>query len=451
MICISALLATGWGSTALQAAVPGQVSDGGSPRTNGERSATPELAVTRGGSGSAKVSRPSADGRPTSRTERDVTLSSYDAKAGRAVLTHGGTRAPGIRKGDVIASPPAAAAPAGALVKVTRVRSESAGRTEVATAPAKLADVLGSSKAEGKIPVAPSAWDVTPQLKSLDVTRGIAGRAQENSARGIGGGADGRKLRIEFGTELPMFGGKPGLERETKVGGFLEMAPSVGFSYDGKGSADPADASASVNVSGPWKAGWRIKGPVKLPRTAPRIPIATLAAYPVVMVGTVPVVVALKLSLVLEVRADGTLNVDVDQTSGGSMKVGTRHTEAAGWKPDRHADGKTRTGGTAKVSGNGELRTMLGPEASISLYDTVGVDAFFGPYLRAKARQPKSASTAGEKRGGTWKLNGGVTLETSLFAGLPFTVIGIRPQDRVVFPVVTREWPIADGRIPPGA
>ncbi|MFG2194032.1 hypothetical protein [Streptomyces sp. NPDC048639] len=472
MVCISALLVTGCGSTSAQtggsASTAGTAGPSDRPADGGRRSAA-ELSVTPGGSESARVSRPSDGKGPNTLTDRDVTLSSYDAKGGRAVLGHGDRNGKSggadVRTGDVIASPPTKAAPAGALVKVEDVLSGGGGKTEIRTSRASLAEVFGGAKAGGRIPVAPSAWKVDPLVKGLDVARGLVGGATKNApgapdgesgkASGrqgapgkAGRGVGGRELRLDFDTELPMFGGEPGLERETEVGGFLEMAPEVAFSYDGHGSADPTEATASVTVAGPYKAGWHIKGPVAAPRIAPRIPLAVLAAYPVIMVGPVPVVVALKLTLVLEVRADGRMRVDVQQAAGGTMKVGTRYAKASGWKPETHADGKTLPGGRAKVSGEGELRTMLGPEASISLYDTVGVDAFFGPYLRATAEHPELVPGTGVRRRGTWKLYGGVALESSLYARLPFTIIGIRPSKRVVFPIVSREWPIAEGRIP---
>ncbi|MEU6083159.1 hypothetical protein [Streptomyces sp. NPDC047108] len=472
LVCISALLVTGCGTAPPQAAGTAQKAGTAGPGdlpAGGGAGGAADLSVTPGGAESARVSRPSDRGRPGTLTDRDVTLSSYDAKAGRAVLTRGprgaGTGGADVRKGDVIASPPTKAAPAGALVKVEEARSGGGGKTEVRTSRATLAEVFGGAKAEGTVPVSPSAWKVDPLAKGIDVARGLVDGVSKNAPdalkRGSGkvsgnpappgrsGRAGGdRKLRLDFDTELPMVGGKPGLERETEIGGFLEMAPEVAFAYDGHGSSDPADATASVRLAGDYSAGWRVKGPVAAPRIAPRIPLAVLAAYPVIMVGPVPVVVALKLTLVLEVRADGRMQVDVQQAAGGTMKVGTRYTKATGWKPDTHADGRTLPGGRSRISGEGELRTMLGPEAGISLYDTVGVDAFFGPYLRATAEHPELVPGAGVRRRGAWKLYGGVTLESSLYARLPFAIIGIRPSKRIVFPVVTREWPIAEGRIP---
>ncbi|MEU9230252.1 hypothetical protein AB0D40_38710 [Streptomyces massasporeus] len=416
--------------------------DSSAPSGSAERSRT--LPVTPGGSGTASVTRPSdrTSGRDT---DTRVTLVSYDAASRKAVVRHD-ARGPAaaLRTGDVVAGPPTEASPKGALFKVTGVRSQDGRKTELTTAPASLADVLGSSRASGTVPVAPSAWTVDPLIKGLDVVRGLAGGGQVDASAGVR-----TPLRLDFDTHVPMFGGKPWLERETRVGGFFEMTPEVSFSYDGRGTADASDATASVQVSGPYRAGWRLKGPVRAPRVAPRIPLALLAAYPVIMVGTVPVVVSLRLQLVLQVRVDGSLTVDVEQTTGGTMRIGTRYTKETGWKGDGHADGKPVGKGTAEVSGDGDLRMLLGPEASIGLYDAVGIDALFGPYLRVKAEQPGLVDASSNRRKGKWSVYGGVTLEGSLFSRMPFTILGIRPTPRLLFPLITEEWPLARGSLPP--
>ncbi|MFF8018657.1 hypothetical protein [Streptomyces sp. NPDC007929] len=472
LVCTAALFVTGCADTAPEPAGAASRAEASAPGPAGERSGEPgrsssrdgssapassaasggterpgRLPVTSGGSGkdgTATVTRPSggaSGGDPAAR----VTLVSYDASSRKAVVRPG-TRGPAasLRKGDVVASAPTETSPEGALFKVTGVGAGTGGTTELTTAPASLADVLGSRSAGGTVPVAPSAWTVEPLLKGLDVVRGLAGGG---TAKGSAGAH--RPLRLDFDAHVPMLGGKPWLERETQIGGFFEMTPEVSFSYDGRGTADPSDATASLKVSGPYRAGWRLKGPVRAPRIAPRIPLAMLAAYPVVMVGTVPVVVSLKLKLVLQVRVDGSLKVDVEQTTGGTMRIGTGYTGDSGWKGDAHADGKPVGQGTAEVSGDGDLRMLLGPEASIGLYDAVGIDALLGPYLRVKADRPGLVSASGDRRPGTWRVNGGVTLEGSLFTPMPFTLLGIRPTPRLLFPLVTEEWPLARGSQPP--
>jgi hypothetical protein len=430
-ICISALLVAG-------SAVPSAFGTG--TKAESEASDQRELTVRPGGSDSATVSRPSDRRGPNTLKDADVTLSEYDAKAGRAVVSDGDRGGGGvdIRKGDVIASPPTKAAPEGALVKVKDVRSDDGGETEVSTSRASLAEVLGGAKADGKIPVSSSEWKVDPLVKGLDVAQGGAAK----DSRG-----DAEDLNLDFDTELPDFGDKPGPDPGTEVGGYLEMSPKVNFSYDGNGSLDPRNANASIGVGGDYKAGWRLKGKVTAPHIDERIPLAEVSAHPVFMVGPIPVVVSMKLTLVLRVRADGEIQMDVRQDTSGSVKVGTRYSKEAGWESDSHAEGTTQPGGKNDIAGKGELRANLGPEANVSLYDTVGVNAFFSPYLRATAEYPEQAPGADAGERGAWNLYGGLSLESYLYAQLPFAVIGNRPSHRIDFPTISREWFIAKGAI----
>lgn len=117
------------------------------------------------------------------------------------------------------------------------------------------------------------------------------------------------------------------------------------------------------------------------------------------------------------------------------------------------ADGTPAEGGTARLNGKGELRTLLGPEVSVGLYDAVGVAVTFGPYLRGTVEGSKGGVPEGlpaaDRRRGRWKLFGGVTLEGSLFAGLPGRIHGLPlPGYRHRIPIFNREWPIAAGRTP---
>ena len=131
VICISGVLVAGmtvpsaFGTTTEDAGPNGLSADD-------DRRPGSELTVTPGGSESARISRPSDSRGPNTLKDTDVTLSSYDDEAGRAVLSRtdrdGGTGSINVRKGDVIASPPTKAAPAGALVKVTDVGPMTAGK-----------------------------------------------------------------------------------------------------------------------------------------------------------------------------------------------------------------------------------------------------------------------------------------------------------------------------------
>ncbi|GGO53907.1 hypothetical protein GCM10012287_41620 [Streptomyces daqingensis] len=447
VICISGLLAAG-------IAVPSAfgTSEAAGPNgasADGSRNPASELKVARARSDSARISRPSDRRGPNTLKDADVTLSSYDAKAGRAVLSQkdrgGSTDGIDVREGDVIASPPTDAAPEGALVKVRKVRSQESGKAELRTSRTNLAEVLGGAKADGQVPVSSSAWKVDPQVQGLEVARNGAESARGTTGPGKesqGAGTRGSDLRFDFDTELP--GPDEGEIPGTVLDGSLEVSPEVDFSYDGNGSDDPAEVTASVGIGTDYKASWRVKGTVEADFDR-RLPLAEATAHPVIMVGPVPVVVTVKLSLVAKVKANGQVQVDVDQDATGSVKVGTRYSDASGWEPESSADGETLPGGTVDVSGKGELRTAVGPEANVSLYDTVGVVAFIGPYLRATGE-----FTDGAQGGGQWKLYGGLTLESSLFAQLPFVIIGNRPSKHIDFPSINREWFITEGKFPAG-
>ncbi|MFC4497079.1 hypothetical protein ACFPA8_23390 [Streptomyces ovatisporus] len=449
VICISGLLAAGIAVPSAfgtpEAAGPGGAS------ADGSRDPGSELTVKRARSDSARISRPSDRRGPNTLKDADVTLSSYDAEAGRAVLSQkdrgGSTEGIDVRKGDVIASPPTKAAPEGALVKVRQVRSQASGMAELRTSRANLGEVLGGAKADGKVPVSSSAWKIDPQVQGLEVARSGAKSSRGTTGpdkESLGAGTRSSDLRFDFGTELPApdEGQTPG----SVLDGSLEVSPEVDFSYDGNGSDDPADVTASVGIGADYKASWRVKGTVEADVDR-RLPLAEATAHPVIMVGPVPVVVTVKLSLVAKVKANGQVQVDVDQDAAGSVKVGTRYSEASGWEPESHADGETLPGGKVDVSGKGELRTTVGPEANVSLYDTVGVVAFIGPYLRATGEYTDEPDAQGS---GQWKLYGGLTLESSLFAQLPFVIIGNRPSKHIDFPPINREWFITEGEFPAG-
>ena len=419
--------------------------DKSDPAADGGRRPGAELSVTAGESesesgspsASATISRPSDRRGPNTLKSKDVTLSSYDAEDGRAVLRRKDRRGKSagveVREGDVIASPPTKSAPAGALVKVKDVASRDGGKTELRTSRANLTEVFGGAKADGKVPVSPSAWKVDPLVKGLDVERGAAKAGRD---------AKGSDLHLDFDTELPD-GDESDQEPLPQVDGYLDISPKVDFSYDGHGSSDPADATASIGVGADYKAGWTVNGTVE-PDFARRVPVAEVSAHPVIMVGPVPVVVTVKLTLVLKVQADGRIRMDVQKDVNGTVKVGTRYAKESGWEADNQADGTTLPGGRADISGEGQLRTALGPELDVSLYDTVGVTAFLGPYLRATAQVPRQTPGAADGRG-TWQLHGGLTLASSLYAQLPFVVIGNRPSKRIDFPPITREWFITKG------
>jgi hypothetical protein len=90
-----------------------------------------------------------------------VRLASYRASAGTALLATEDGAAAEVRPGDVIASPPSAAAPRGALFKVAKATTVSAG-IEVETAPATLSDALGAADVDRTFQAKDVEMSVTP-------------------------------------------------------------------------------------------------------------------------------------------------------------------------------------------------------------------------------------------------------------------------------------------------
>lgn len=89
-----------------------------------------------------------------------VRLASYNAKAGTALLATGASGTT-VRTGDVIASPPSAAAPKGALFTVGKVRTTDRG-IQVSTKPATLSDALGATEVDRTFPAKDLTMSVTP-------------------------------------------------------------------------------------------------------------------------------------------------------------------------------------------------------------------------------------------------------------------------------------------------
>ncbi|WP_052319102.1 hypothetical protein [Streptomyces sp. MUM 16J] len=346
--------------------------------------------------------------------------------------------------GDVIASAPAPGAPHGLLAKVTKVVGETDHGTEVQTEPATLNALLGDDTAKGEVPVAPSSFTVDKLLPDVKVSRSKTGAVRigpKDTAVPLG------SLRLDVSAKVPTAKDAPATATAS-VHGYVQIAPRVDFAYGGAG-ANAVPGSAYLGVSGTWSSGWTLKGRAAAATGAPlRIPFATLHSDPVLQVGPVPVVVNLDLTCYLQISGDGHVTVDVQQSLKGGFKAGGAFDLAKGWTPVSSST-MSSTPLHASVSTAGHVRTVLGAEASVGLYGTVGVTADLAPYLRGEASGAIIASSdqggAGAK--GTWDVYGGVDLSGAL--RLQLSVFGTPiVQRNIPLGSLHREWKLAGGSLP---
>ncbi|MFQ3557217.1 hypothetical protein QZN11_10520 [Streptomyces gramineus] len=427
------------------------------------------LAVAAAPAATATTATGSAgSGRKAHRTT--LTVSSYDGRTRRAVISAPDTgssappsASPGASSrpsasapapaspsagpgraavGDVIASAPAPGAPDGLLAKVTRVIGETAEGTEVQTEPATLDALLGDDTAKGTVPVAPDAFAVDKLLPDVKVSWARPGDVHvgpEGATVPLG------SLRLDVSAEIPAATGAPA-SASASVSGFVQVAPRVDFAYAGAGVGS-APGSAYLGVSGDWDSGWAVKGRAAATATPLRIPFAKLHADPVLQVGPVPVVVDLDLTCYLQITGDGRITVDVRQSLKGDFKAGGSFGPARGWTPVSGSD-MTGTPVRASATTAGEVRTVLGAEASVGLYGAVGVVADLAPYLRGEASGTVTADSAapGAQAHGAWSLYGGVDLSGTL--RLQLSAFGTPVLRRnVPLGVLHREWKLADGSL----
>ncbi|NXY94266.1 hypothetical protein HYE82_07665 [Streptomyces sp. BR123] len=345
-----------------------------------------------------------------------------------------------VAVGDVIASAPAPGAPNGLLAKVTEVVGKTDRGTEVKTAPTTLASVLNDDKADGKVPVDPSAITVEPLMKGVDFSWAKTG--------GMKFGPEGAKLplgnlRLDVNAPIETAPGAP-VSAGASVNGFVQLAPTVEFAYDGSGGVGPR--TAFLGMSGDWSSQWSLKGHAAASTGSPkRIPFAKLHAAPVIQVGPVPVVVNLDLTCYVQVEADGRVTLEVSQDVKGDFRVGGSYATGKGWSPVSTSNVKS-TPVKAEVTASGKVKGALGAEASIGLYGAVGVSADFAPYLRGEAEAKASASTDGKTSvSGAWALYGGFDLSGNL--QLQLSLFGTPLFERKIpLGSLNREWPLVSGR-----
>jgi hypothetical protein len=396
---------------------------------------------------------PDGSGRPAHKTT--LTVSSYDSKTRRAVISQGkkpGSPSPSASSpspgasagrheaavGDVIASAPAPGAPHGLLAKVTKVIGETDRGTEVQTEPAALNALLGDDTANGTVPVDPASFDIDKLLPDVKVSWSRTGDVHVGPK---GATVPLGSLRLDVSAEVPTPEGAP-VSAAASVSGFVQVAPQVDFKYGGQGTDTPP-GSAYLGLSGDWTSGWAVKGRAAASATPLRIPFAKLHADPVLQVGPVPVVVNLDLTCYFQISAEGRVTVDVQQSLKGDFKAGGTFGAGKGWTPVSASD-MTSTPVRTSVTAAGNVKTALGAEASVGLYGTVGVTADLAPYLRGEASGTVEASsdTTGAKTTGKWGLYGGVDLSGTL--RLQLSIFGTPILQRSIpLGALHREWQLA--------
>uniref|UniRef100_A0AAU2JP83 Lipoprotein n=1 Tax=Streptomyces sp. NBC_00049 TaxID=2903617 RepID=A0AAU2JP83_9ACTN len=446
-----ALTATGCSSaphTAAEPAAPATLA----PAADGTSQQLDVAAAPQGTPTPAAVARAGGKGK----TEKSaLKVASYDRTSGRAVIAkapQGPTRSPSpgtspeadkpVAVGDVIASAPAPGAPEGLLAKVTEVVGKSDAGTEVKAASTTLAAVLGDDKADGKVPVDPSAVTVEPLMKGVTFSWA--------KGQGLTFGPEGAKLplgnlRLDVNASVDTAPDAPA-SAGASVSGFVQLAPQVEFAYDGGTGGSPGPRGAFLGMSGDWSSQWKLQGRAAASTGAPkRIPFAKLHSSPVLQVGPVPVVVNLDLTCYIQVEADGRVTLDVQQDVKGDFKVGGSYAAGKGWTPVS-ASNVQSTPVRASVTAAGQVKGALGAEASVGLYGAVGVTADFAPYLRGEADLKAAASSDGKTSlSGAWALYGGfdlsghLQLQLSLFGTPVF-------ERRIPLGSLHREWALSTGR-----
>ncbi|MFD9793151.1 hypothetical protein ACFWXK_19595 [Streptomyces sp. NPDC059070] len=444
-----ALAATGCSSTGhTTAAQPGSTATTAAPADDAQRQLD-VAAAPQGSTAPTSVARArTGRGGPE---KSSLKVASYDKASRRAVISsapQGHTPAPGhspapdkpVAVGDVIASAPAPGAPDGLLAKVTEVVGKSERGTEVKTAATTLAAVLKDDKADGKVPVDPSSVVVKPLMKGVTFSWA--------KSQGVRFGPKGAKLplgnlRLDVDAAVDTAKDAPA-SAGASVAGFVQLAPEVEFSYDGRSGAF-GPSSAFLGMSGDWSSQWALKGRAAASTGAPkRIPFAKLHTAPVIQVGPVPVVVNLDLTCYVQVEADGKVTLDVRQDVRGDFRVGGSYTHAKGWSPVS-TSAVHSTPVTAAVSAAGSVKGALGAEASVGLYGAVGVTADFAPYLRGEADARATASSDGKASvSGAWAVYGGFDLSGQLHFQLALFGTPMIER-RIPLGALHREWPLAKG------
>ncbi|MBO1419413.1 hypothetical protein, partial [Streptomyces sp. FH025] len=330
------------------------------------------------------------------------------------------------------ASPPTAAAPQGALVAITGVQPGAGNTLNLTTRPATLAELLGGTEADGQVPVDVHGIKVTPLVKDLKATVGA-------DLNGVKADASGT-LGVDVKAPIPLPEGA-----SLDASGSLQLHPAVHFAYHGATSGAPRTASVGFDLGA--DAHWKVTGDVaRNTGAAPiRVPFAKLQASPVLTVAGLPVVVNLGLTCYLEVSADGQVHLETEQDATGTWAVHADYTGGKGWTSATNADTKVSPV-HVRLNGKASVRAALGVEASVGLYDTVGVETTVAPYLSAKAEGSLAVDLPGNgpQVQGSWALVGGIDLNGALTAHLKIFGTPLF-ENKLPLPPFHKEWPLLTG------
>ncbi|MEU3571789.1 hypothetical protein AB0E96_25665, partial [Kitasatospora sp. NPDC036755] len=438
----------------------------GSPAAGRPTPGTAPVTAAPAGDRQAAIGSPGKDGGAVTAATKNLQLTAYDPAGGTAVLSAAGATgaasapasapasasaaasapasaaaspgavptaaAPAVQPGQLIASPPTAAAPQGALLAVTGVRPGSGDTLALTTRPATLAELLGGTEADGDVPVDPHGITVTPLVKDLKATAGLSGDGVRADASGT--------LEVNLKAPVPLPDGA-----SLDASGSLQLHPAVHFAYHGAAAGSPRTASIGFDLGA--HAQWKVTGDAaRGTGAAPvRVPFAKLQASPVLTVAGLPVVVNLGLTCYLEVGADGQVHLEAEQDAAGTWAVRADYTGGKGWTPVTSAETKV-TPVHVRLNGKAGVRAALGAEISLGLYDTVGVETTVAPYLRAQAEGSLVADSSGNppQVQGSWSLVGGVDLNGSLLAHLKVFGTPII-EGKLPLPPFHREWPLLAG------
>ncbi|MGI5341851.1 hypothetical protein ACQEVS_32830 [Streptomyces sp. CA-181903] len=439
LLLLPALLA---GAVIPLAALPAAAETGGT----GGGQAPPALSLGGGPSDKQAVTavRPSTDGTNRQVPVGDARLTTYSP--GHAVLAPGGNGGlkgspTDLAVGDVIAAPATPAAPQGALVKVTAVRSRTGGTVSVDTTPATLADALGDGKADVRVPLTAADLKVQPPA---------------NGGKATGG----QGLRFDVDVPLPE-GVKPTAGHSAALTGHLDLKPEMLFSYERSHWYSPQPSKAAIGVSGDYSYGFaaHAEGTASYDtgHKPLHIPAAEVNVDKTVWVGPVPIVLTLKVNYFYDISADGKITLDAEQNTKGRLEAGASYDAGHGWSALSGPE-PTTTGRPARVAGSGTLKGGVGTHAELGLYGSIGVTADAVPYLKATAHGsaggPQGEGTGGADTApaptptgtptGDWALYGGGELTGSFFAKL--NVFGTKVFDKTwEFPKVSYEHRLAGG------